>query len=239
MHDHQSECSHHQPAGEMKDPVCGMSVTPESEHRHEHEGQTWYFCSAGCKGKFAAHPMRYLAPQEDAAEDADPGAWYTCPMHPEVRQQGPGTCPKCGMALEPEAPSLEEEENPELVDFSRRFWISLPLSFAVFVLAAFAGNFEHFLAWVGMAFVPVAVMNGLALALGYTAGGVVRANPAERRAIAIEVGIQNSGLGLILVFDFFDGLGGMAVICAWWGIWHILSGLALSSLWRRRPPLPT
>ncbi len=137
MHNHHSECSSQQACGELKDPVCGMSVTPESENRHEHGGHTYYFCSGRCAGKFAADPIRYLAPPKDAGEDVDPSSWYTCPMHPEVRQRGPGTCPKCGMALEAEAPSLDEEENPELVDFTRRFWISLPLSLAVFVLAMF------------------------------------------------------------------------------------------------------
>lgn len=133
-----------------------------------------------------------------------------------------------GMTVAARLPSVAERLRVPMQRFSL-------VAFFGFVAAAFAGNFDHFLAWVGMAVVPVAVMNGLALWLGWTAGGVVGAKEAERRAIAIEVGIQNSGLGLILVFDFFDGLGGMAVICAWWGIWHILSGLGLASWWRRRP----
>lgn len=131
--------SHHQQQqespGELKDPVCGMTVTAQSQHHVQHGGTDYYFCSAGCGTKFSADPDKYLQPQEPVA--ADPGAWYTCPMDPEVRQIGPGTCPKCGMALEPEAPSLEEAENPELIDFSRRFWWTLPFSFAVFVLAMF------------------------------------------------------------------------------------------------------
>lgn len=120
---------------ELKDPVCGMSVTADSEHHHVHDNQDYYFCSAGCLSKFSADPDKYLG--EASAEDDDPDAWYTCPMHPEVRQRGPGTCPKCGMALEPEAPSLDEEENPELIDFRRRFWWTLPFTAVVFVLAMF------------------------------------------------------------------------------------------------------
>lgn len=120
----------------IKDPVCGMSVTAESPHRDNYEEQDYYFCSAGCQKKFASSPESYLGDKPEASE-ADLKAWYTCPMDPEVRQRGPGTCPKCGMALEPEAPSLEEEKNPELVDFSRRFWWTLPLTAIVFVLAMF------------------------------------------------------------------------------------------------------
>ncbi|MEE4109473.1 MAG: heavy metal translocating P-type ATPase [Halieaceae bacterium] len=119
------------------DPVCGMSVSPDTDHRHEYRGEQYFFCSARCRDRFASEPQKYLDPDAGNAEEADPSAWYTCPMHPEVRRQGPGTCPRCGMALEPEAPSLDEEADPELVDFTRRFWIGLPLSFAVFILAMF------------------------------------------------------------------------------------------------------
>ena len=131
------------PAETLKDPVCGMTVTPQSPHRAEHEGRPVYFCSAGCKAKFGADPAKYMHPAP-AAEAASPAAAprrpapiYTCPMHPEVRQDHPGACPKCGMALEPEMPSLDEGENPELVDFRRRFWWTLPLTVAVTVLAMF------------------------------------------------------------------------------------------------------
>jgi Cu+-exporting ATPase len=121
------------------DPVCGMSVTENSSHQHTHANQEYYFCSAHCQGKFASDPDKYLSDSDDRneLEVADPKAWYICPMDPEVRQRGPGTCPKCGMALEPEAPSLDEEENPELIDFRRRFWWTLPLTAIVFVLAMF------------------------------------------------------------------------------------------------------
>ena len=114
------------------DPICGMTVADDSPRRFEFDGKTWFFCSDHCLRKFSADPARYATPVKTGVQ---PEATYTCPMHPEVRQQGPGTCPKCGMALEPEMPSLEEAENPELVDFSRRFWWTLPLTVATFVIA--------------------------------------------------------------------------------------------------------
>ncbi|HHJ14497.1 MAG TPA: heavy metal translocating P-type ATPase [Gammaproteobacteria bacterium] len=91
----------------LKDPVCGMEVTEQSEHQASHEGHTWYFCSAGCREKFIADPPRYLGACAQAAdENGDPDAIYTCPMHPEIEQRGPGSCPKCGMALEPKGVPL-------------------------------------------------------------------------------------------------------------------------------------
>ena len=125
----------------LKDPVCGMKVTAKSPHMAEFDGKPVYFCCAGCKAKFNADPLRYMgaAPvigaDDSAAVPAPAGTIYTCPMHPEVRQDHPGACPKCGMALEPEMPSLEEGESPELVDFRRRFWWTLPLTVAVPLLA--------------------------------------------------------------------------------------------------------
>ncbi len=124
-------------ADSATDPVCGMQVRIEgAKHTADHGSQTWYFCNPRCRERFLADPGAYTGekprPQPAAAP---PGTWYICPMDPEVRQQGPGTCPVCGMALEPEMPSLEEEANPELVDFSRRFWWTLPLTLAVVVLA--------------------------------------------------------------------------------------------------------
>ena len=158
------------------DPVCGMTVTTDSPHVHEHHGEPVYFCCAGCKAKFIADPERYIevavgvepmahltAPSRlledthpavhahaDGGATAQshgrgvpvrspapppPGTIYTCPMHPEVRQDGPGACPKCGMALEPELPSVDEADAPELVDFRRRFWWTLPLTVAVAAIA--------------------------------------------------------------------------------------------------------
>lgn len=120
-----------------------MAVSAQSPHVHEHDGHRVYFCSASCRSKFIADPAKYLVdpsarptPQVNAPPVAA-GTVYTCPMHPEVRHDHPGACPKCGMALEPEMPSLGDDENPELADFSRRFRWTLPLSVAVTLLAMF------------------------------------------------------------------------------------------------------
>ncbi|MEK6805610.1 MAG: heavy metal translocating P-type ATPase [Pseudomonadota bacterium] len=133
----------------LKDPVCGMTVTALSPHMFQHEGNPVFFCSAGCKTKFAADPARYLIAHAEPAvpTPAVAGAIYTCPMHPEVRQNHPGACPKCGMALEPELPSLDEGESPELRDFKRRFIWTLPLTVIVTVLAMLG----HRLQWFEMA----------------------------------------------------------------------------------------
>ncbi|WP_408640613.1 heavy metal translocating P-type ATPase [Allosphingosinicella deserti] len=128
-------------AGLVIDPVCGMSVDPAtSPHAHVHSGTTYHFCSAGCRGKFAADPDLYLAstPEQRTAAKAvaaPAGSIWTCPMHPEIRQEGPGTCPLCGMALEPLEPSLEDGPNPELVDFTRRLWVSAALSIPLLILS--------------------------------------------------------------------------------------------------------
>ena len=120
----------------VKDPVCGRDVDPATaKHRTEHDGQPYYFCSAGCKAKFEADPARYLtAGSQPAAAPAPEGTVYTCPMHPEIRQIGPGSCPICGMALEPLQVTAEAGPNPELNDMSRRFWIGLALAVPVFLL---------------------------------------------------------------------------------------------------------
>ena len=139
----------------LKDPVCGMTVTPQSPHILQHEGKPVYFCSAGCKGKFAANPAKYPfgifgaatpapAPTPAMFEPVAAGAIYTCPMHPEVRQEKPGACPKCGMALEPEMPTLDEGESPELTDFKRRFIWTLPLTIVVTVLAMVGHRLQLF-----------------------------------------------------------------------------------------------
>jgi Cu+-exporting ATPase len=123
------------------DPVCGMKVGPNPEKEVEFGGQTYHFCSNRCMDKFRADPQAYIGPKaastEPPPEMSPEGTIYTCPMHPEIRRPAPGTCPICGMALEPEMPSLEDKENPELVDFRHRFWWTLPLSVAVFALAMF------------------------------------------------------------------------------------------------------
>ena len=129
---------HAAPAGKATDPVCGMQVDPATTPHHAlHAGVEHHFCSARCREKFVADPRRYLEPAAASAAESPAGTIHTCPMHPEIRQQGPGTCPLCGMALEPEMPSLDDGDNPELRDFSHRFWWTLPLTVAVFVLAMF------------------------------------------------------------------------------------------------------
>ncbi len=115
------------------DPVCGMTVDPHTaKHRADHHGHTYYFCSAGCRTKFISDPQKYLGPRQP--EPVVEGAIYTCPMHPQIRQVGPGSCPICGMALEPELAGSDTGPNPELVDMTRRFWIGLVLTIPVFVL---------------------------------------------------------------------------------------------------------
>ena len=122
-------------SGAAKDPVCGMDVDPHAaKHTASHAGRTYYFCSAGCRAKFVATPARYLSPEQAQAEPVLEGAIYTCPMHPEIRQVGPGSCPICGMALEPVEVGAEADPNPELVDMKRRFWIGLVLAVPVVVL---------------------------------------------------------------------------------------------------------
>jgi len=137
-------------AAPLKDPVCGMNVTDASPHKAEHAGHPYWFCSANCRSKFLADPVRYAEPAP-ATPPADPptlsGTIYTCPMHPEIRQDRPGNCPKCGMTLEPVLPSLDDEENPELVDFQRRFWWTLPLTVVVTLMAMFG----HRSGWMAMA----------------------------------------------------------------------------------------
>jgi Cu+-exporting ATPase len=117
------------------DPVCHMTVDPHTaRHRHAHHGDAYYFCSAGCRSKFAADPEKYLVQGKRAVEPAPEGTIYTCPMHPEIRQIGPGACPICGMALEPEIASADLGPNPELADMSRRFLVGLALTMPVVVL---------------------------------------------------------------------------------------------------------
>ena len=133
--------SHHQTQSstdKVKDPVCGMMIDPSTAKggKSSYQNQEYYFCNPKCKTKFDADPAAYL--QEKSAvpvSTADQQKIYTCPMHPEIKQKGPGNCPICGMALEPEEISLEEEENPELVDFTKRLKVSIPLTLPLLFLA--------------------------------------------------------------------------------------------------------
>src|SRR5262245_44055394 len=129
---------HHQAAapaaGRVIDPVCGMTVDPRATpHQHTHRGRPYFFCSAGCRTKFAAEPDKYV----DGTAKPKPmpaGTIYTCPMHPEIRQVGPGNCPICGMALEPDVVTADSGPNPELADMTRRFWVALVLTVPIVVL---------------------------------------------------------------------------------------------------------
>ncbi len=157
---------------ENVDPVCGMTVDPSpAAASREYGGRTWYFCCAGCATKFQADPEKYVSSAEAApTEDSQAGekkpsepfpdakATYTCPMDPEVRQAGPGSCPKCGMALEPQMPAAEsEEEDPELRAMTRRFWVGVVLSVPLVGIAM-----AHM---VGRALVPPAIQAWVELAL--------------------------------------------------------------------------
>ena len=124
-------------AGTVKDPVCGMDVDPsKSEHHAQHDGHDYHFCSAGCKTKFVADPEHYLTgKRQDVADNLPAGTIYTCPMHPEIRQEGPGSCPICGMALEPETFSLDTGPDPEYLDMRKRFWVSAVFSIPLFIYA--------------------------------------------------------------------------------------------------------
>lgn len=114
-------------------------------------------------------------------------------------------------------------------------WFSILVLFA-FVIGALQANFEHFKTYIGVAFWVVLLVNAVALTTGYALARLARLGEANARAVCFETGIQNSGFGLILCFNFFGGLGGMAIIAAWWGVWHLITGLSLASYWARRLP---
>ena len=148
-HDHEKPAAgsccggkHESPDQELAvavDPVCGMKVKRETaKHRFEYQGQEYLFCGARCRERFEADPVKFLKPKEAGQQKAEPvmpaGTIYTCPMDPEVRQVGPGTCPICGMALEPEQVSLDQGPDPELIDMRKRFWIALVLTAPVFAI---------------------------------------------------------------------------------------------------------
>lgn len=135
-HDHSAR-HHHGHGATVKDPVCGMAVDPAATPHHaEHRGRQHHFCSVGCLAKFRAEPDRYTHKQTETVPPAaaPAGTIYTCPMHPEIRQEGPGSCPICGMALEPERVTAESGPNPELADMRRRFWIGLALTIPIVLL---------------------------------------------------------------------------------------------------------
>jgi Cu+-exporting ATPase len=154
----------------VTDPVCGMTVDPrKTQHVCTHEGHTYYFCSAGCRARFAADPARFVTAAGDAphrdADGAPPGTIYTCPMHPQIRQTGPGSCPICGMALEPELGTAPTVPDPELADMTRRFWVGLVLTvplvaleMAMHILGAHAFLDPTLSNWIELALATPAVL---------------------------------------------------------------------------------
>ena len=128
-------CAHGSEPVKAVDPVCGMTVDPNAgKPRFDYRGETYHFCCAGCRTKFEADPVCYLDRSNAPPANVPKDAVYTCPMHPEVKQIGPGSCPICGMALEPEFVTLDAAPNPELADMTRRFWIALALTLPVLIL---------------------------------------------------------------------------------------------------------
>lgn len=138
-HEHQGCCGGSRAStapATAKDPVCGMDVDPMASPHHARHGDVdYHFCGARCRTRFVEAPEAWLGDAPRPIAKAPPGAIWTCPMHPEIRQQGAGTCPICGMALEPEAPSLDDAPNPELVDFTRRGWVAGTLAVPLLLLS--------------------------------------------------------------------------------------------------------
>ena len=187
----------HTPATEPQslpiDPVCGMEVDPSTDLRTDYKGTTYFFCHPSCLERFTEDPESFLHPGEPAP--VIPGAIYTCPMHPEVRQVGPGSCPICGMALEPERVTLDEGPNPELIDMERRFYTAAIFGSPVMLLAMigmFVPDFVHNIAgwanWVQLALsIPVVFWAGAPL---FTRGwaSIVHQSPNMFTLIALGIG---------------------------------------------------
>lgn len=202
---------HHSSASSGKpytDPVCGMSVADRPDRRVEHEGVRYHFCSVKCMDKFRANPTGYTEKGAPAAmPEALPGTIYTCPMHPEIQQSTPGNCPICGMSLEPMLPSLEEEENPELVDFRRRFRWTLPLTVVVTVLAMaghriFSGGLAY-QSWIELLLsTPVVLWAGWPF---FVRGAQSFKNRSPNMWTLISIGVA-AAFGYSLVATLFPGL---------------------------------
>ncbi|BBB66853.1 copper-translocating P-type ATPase [Undibacterium sp. YM2] len=152
----------------LKDPVCGMTVTEQSEHKELRDSKMYYFCSSKCHTKFNAEPGKYILSKTtpEKEEETSSAAIYTCPMHPEIRQDHPGSCPKCGMTLEPVIPELEADDNSELKDFQHRFWWTLPLTVIVFVLAM-SGESLHLMQMSVQSWVEMAIASPIVLWAGW------------------------------------------------------------------------
>ena len=185
------------------DPVCLMKVLPETAvGKYEHKGRTYYFCSLRCVERFRANPDRFVGSPKPGALNPPSEivqGFYTCPMHPEIRQPGPGSCPKCGMALEPEMITAEEEENPELTDMTRRFWIGAGLSLPVFIL----GMLEIY------PIVQLALATPVVLWAGWPLlqrGWASMVNRSPNMFTLIAIGIGTAYLHSLIAALFFSGV---------------------------------
>ncbi len=202
---------HHPTAASDKpytDPVCGMSVADRPDRRVEHDGVLYHFCSVKCMDKFRASPTSYTEKSAPAAmPEAPPGTIYTCPMHPEIQQATPGNCPICGMSLEPMLPSLEDEENPELDDFRRRFRWTLPLTVVVTILAMaghriFSGGLAY-QSWIELVLsTPVVLWAGWPF---FVRGAQSFKNRSPNMWTLISIGVA-AAYGYSLVATVFPGL---------------------------------
>lgn len=202
---------HHPTAASDKpytDPVCGMSVADRPDRRVEHDGVLYHFCSVKCMDKFRASPTSYTEKSAPAAmPEAPPGTIYTCPMHPEIQQVTPGNCPICGMSLEPMLPSLEDEENPELEDFRRRFRWTLPLTVVVTILAMaghriFSGGLAY-QSWIELVLsTPVVLWAGWPF---FVRGAQSFKNRSPNMWTLISIGVV-AAYGYSLVATVFPGL---------------------------------
>jgi Cu+-exporting ATPase len=192
----------------FSDPVCGMKVAADPQKEIRHGDATYHFCSAHCMEKFRADPQSFIAPRKPELKAATPqGTIYTCPMHPEIREQQPGNCPICGMTLEPVMPSLDDEENPELVDFRRRFWWTLPLTVIVTVLAM-AGHRIFPQGLVGQSWIELALSTPVVLYAGWpffarAVQSLIHRSPNMWTLIGIGVA---AAYGYSLVATFVPGL---------------------------------
>ncbi|MGI4843663.1 MAG: heavy metal translocating P-type ATPase [Janthinobacterium lividum] len=223
-HSHEHHAGNAEPGGSMADgsqhhssalsdkphtdPVCGMSVADRPDRRIEHEGVRYHFCSVKCMDKFRANPTSYTEKGAPAAmPEGPPGTIYTCPMHPEIQQSTPGNCPICGMSLEPMLPSLEEEENPELVDFRRRFRWTLPLTVLVTILAMaghriFSGGLAY-QSWIELLLsTPVVLWAGWPF---FVRGAQSLKNRSPNMWTLISIGVA-AAYGYSLVATLFPGL---------------------------------
>lgn len=213
-------------ANSSVDPVCGMTVdaSEPAGGRFDHQGTTYSFCSGHCRKKFADEPERFLSPS--APEEARPGAMYTCPMHPEIVQEGPGSCPKCGMALEPQEVSLEDRPDPELLDMRRRFWVSALLTLPVFALSmgemfvggpSMAANHQEWSNWVQLALCTPVVLWGGAPFFQRAWQSLTNRNPNMFTLIGLGTGAAYLFSVVALLFpgslpETFTGPGGHAPI---------------------------